>query len=313
MTKQSKEAQTQAQSTAPAIIKTDIVNMVAARIRRFLADGEIHLPPGYSPENAMKSAWLTLQETVDLNSAPALEVCTKASISNALLDMIVQGLNPGKKQGYFIVYGKKLAFQRSYFGSMALAQMIDPEIADIVAECVFKGDTFKFKIEKGKKIISEHESSLENIGKDIQAAYAMTIDKAGNVKGTVIMTFDEIKQSWKQSKMKPVLENGGLKPGSTHEKFTADMCKRTVINKICKPIINSSDDNHLLMEAINRSSEINAEETAAMEIEEHANTEVIDIIDHKQIEEQTSGGEESQTQDQNQKTPGPTKKAGPDF
>jgi recombination protein RecT len=39
-----------------------------------------------------------------------LQACTRDSIANALLDMAVQGLNPAKKQGYFIAYGKQLVF-----------------------------------------------------------------------------------------------------------------------------------------------------------------------------------------------------------
>jgi recombination protein RecT len=42
------------------------------------------------------------------------------------------------------------------------------------------------------------------------------------------------------------LADGSIKPDSTHGKFTAEMCKRTVINKTCKPIINNSNDSSLL-------------------------------------------------------------------
>jgi len=77
-----------------AIIKRDTVDVVADKVKQFQENGEVHFPANYSPENAMKSAWLTLQNTQDRNKKPALEVCTKDSIANALLDMVVQGLNP---------------------------------------------------------------------------------------------------------------------------------------------------------------------------------------------------------------------------
>jgi len=264
---------------AVATVKKETVDIVAARIKQFQNSGELRLPANYSPENALKSAWLILQETVDKDKKPALAVCTKESIANSLLDMVVQGLNPAKKQGYFIVYGNKLTFQRSYFGTMAVTKQVDDTIEDVFSEVVYEDDVFKYKINRGRKEITEHEQSLENInGKKIKAAYCMIIDTDGQVKRTEIMTFDEIKQAWKQSKMFPIDANGNIKVGSTHDKFTAEMCKKTVTNKACKPIINSSDDGYLFKQSVNRTSEIIVEEDVADEIAANANKEVIDIV-----------------------------------
>lgn len=268
-------------STELALVKKSTVDVVAGKVREFQESGQLHLPADYSPENAMKSAWLILQEIKTSKQdgyRPALEVCTRDSIANSLLDMVVQGLNPAKKQGYFIVYGKQLVFQRSYFGTMALVKRVDPTIEDILAEVVYEGDTFKYRINRGKKEVTEHEQSLDNVdSQKIKAAYCMIIDTNGEVKRTEIMTIDEIKAAWKQSIMKPIDENGNIRAGSTHEKFTAEMCKRTVINKACKPIINSSGDNHLFRESFNRASEVAAEEEVAREIATNANSEVIDV------------------------------------
>ena len=82
-----------------------MVDTVLSKIKDFEEAGELKLPTNYSAANALKSAWLILQETKDRNDKPALVVCTKESVANALLDMVVQGLSPMKKQCYFIVYG----------------------------------------------------------------------------------------------------------------------------------------------------------------------------------------------------------------
>lgn len=260
-----------------ALVKRDTVDIVAEKVRQFQESHTLHLPANYSAENAMKSAWLILQGVEDRDHKPALLVCTKDSIANSLLDMIVQGLNPAKKQGYFIVYGNKLSFQRSYFGTMALALQVDESIDEIVAEVVYEGDVFKYKINRGRKEITEHEQSLDNIdNKKIKAAYCIVFAKDGSVKKTDIMTFEEIKQAWKQSKMNPI-ENGNVKAGSTHDKFTADMCKKTVVNRTCKPIINSSSDGYLFKEAAARSEEIAVDATVSDEIAEHANGEILTI------------------------------------
>ena len=281
-----------------AIIKRDIVDVISKKVTAFVANGELRLPANYSPDNAMKSAWLILQNTQDREKRPVLESCTKDSIANSLLDMAVQGLNPAKKQGYFIAYGKQLTFQRSYFGTMAVAKQVDENIQDIIGEVVYEGDAFKYKIFRGKKEVTEHEQSLENVdGKKIKAAYALVIDWNGEVIKTEIMTIEQIKQSWKQSQMHPVDEKGTVKAGSTHDKFTADMAMKTVINKVCKPIINASSDSHLFKQSVNRSSEVIAEEEAAQEIAENANSEVIDIEaeaaeEPEPVEEAGSGGPE---------------------
>lgn len=261
-----------------ALMKKDTVDVVAQKIKELQSSRQIHLPANYSAENAMKSAWLILQSAVDKDNKPVLGVCTKDSIANSLLDMVVQGLNPVKKQGYFIAYGNKLTFQRSYFGSMAVAMAVDESIQEIIAEVVYESDVFKYRLNRGKKEITEHEQSLENVnGKKIKAAYCIIIDQDGQVKKTEIMSFEEIKQAWKQSKMHPIDEKGNVKVGSTHEKFTADMAKKTVVNRACKPIINSSSDGNLFKEIYNRNSEIVADNEVSQEVVENANTETIDV------------------------------------
>jgi len=309
-----------------AILRTDTVDVIASRVRKYQENGELRLPANYSPENAMKSAWLILQNTQDREKRPVLEVCTKDSIANSLLDMVVQGLNPAKKQGYFIAYGKQLVFQRSYFGTMAVAKQVNENIQDIIGEVVYEGDTFKYKIVRGKKEVTEHEQSLDNVdGKKIKAAYAMVIDWNGEVIKTEIMTIDQIKQAWAQSQMKPIDDKGNVKAGSTHDKFTADMAIKTVINKVCKPIINASSDSHLFRESFNRTPEVIAEEEAAQEIAENANGEVIDIEseiteDQEPEPEQQPDSPKQEKQQEQKKPPAAGQQemfdgagAGPDF
>jgi len=253
--------------------------VVKGKIDQFISNGELYLPKGYSPDNAMKAAWLILQQTVDKDGRPAIEVCTRDSIANALLDMVVQGLNPLKKQNYFIVYGKTLTCQRSYFGAMAVAKMVQPKIDDFAYAVVYEDDVFKYGIKNGKKTVTEHEQDIKNIDKKkIVAAYCIALDKEGNPYRTEIMTFDEIMQAWKQSKMNPVDDKGNIKEYSTHGKFTSDMALKTVINKTCKAIINASSDNSLLLETMKRNDELADRASTDAEIDAIANTgEVLEI------------------------------------
>lgn len=262
-----------------ALMKRTVVDAVAQKVGEFVKNREIDLPASYSVGNALKAAWLTLQETEDRNHNKALDVCTKDSIANAMLDMVVQGLNPIKNQVYFIVYGKTLTAQRSYFGSMSVAKLVQPLIDDFAYAVVYEGDKFKYGITNGKKNVIEHEQDLGNVDKkNITGAYAIALDKAGDPLRTEIMTFDEIKQAWKQSKMNPIGEKGVVKEDSTHGKFTADMATKTVVNKLCKAIVNASSDKALLLERMNRAEDLSDRASAEVEIEEQANTgDVIDI------------------------------------
>jgi len=258
------------QGNTLALIKKDVVDVVSKKVQEFVSRGELHLPPNYSVENAMKSAWLILQNTVDKDKRPVLQVCTKDSIANALLDMAVQGLNPAKKQGYFIAYGRQLVFQRSYFGTMAVTKRV-AGAKDIFAELVYKGDEFEYSIQRGNKIITKHIQRIENVDPDnIVAAYC-TIIFDDDRQFTDIMTWAEIQKAWSKSKNNPDRE------GSTHKDFAQEMARKTVINRACKRYLNSSDDGSLLMYHVNRADEVAAEAEVEAEIEENANQELIDI------------------------------------
>ncbi len=259
----------------PAVAKQQIQS-VENRVSQLQQAGQLDLPSDYSASNALRSAFLVLQNTRDMQKRPALEVCTPASITNALLDMVVQGLTPARQQGYFIAYGQQLVFQRSYFGDMALAKRLDPRIADIVAEVVYQGDEFEFELIRGKKRVVRHKQSLDSLTGQIKGAYCTILDHQGNEINTVIMSWPEITQSWKKSPVKPVQDNGQLKAGSTHASHPEEMAKRTVVRKACKPIINSGADGHL-RQSVTRSDQVQAEQEAVKEIEAQANGEYIDL------------------------------------
>ncbi len=214
----------------------NIADQVLNRIEKFQADGGITIPANYSVENNMKSAWLVLQATEDRNGNKALSVCTKESIANALFDMVLQGLSVSKRQGYFIVYGNKLEFQRSYFGTVALAKRTGGMTKEPVANVIYEGDDFAYSIdpETARIRIVKHEQRIENIDNNkIKAAYALVTMPDGETQVT-IMSMQQIRAAWNQGATK------GNSPA--HKNFAEEMAKKTVIGRACKMIINSSDD-----------------------------------------------------------------------
>lgn len=214
----------------------NIAENVLAKVSSYQNDGSLTLPSNYSVENHLKSAWLILQSTKDRNNNPALDVCTKDSIANALLDMVLQGLAVSKNQGYFIVYGNKLEFQRSYFGTVALAKRTGGITKEPIANVIYEGDEFIYEIlpETAQIKIIKHDQKIENIDNSkIKAAYAL-IKLADGTSQIALMSMQQIRAAWNQGATK------GQSPA--HKNFPDEMAKKTVIGRACKLIINSSDD-----------------------------------------------------------------------
>jgi recombination protein RecT len=227
MAEQKKQAQ---------VAKKEITESVLAKVNSFKETGQLVLPKDYSPANALKGAMLVLQEAKDKNKKPVLEVCTRESIANSLLSMITEGLSVLKSQGYFIPYGNKLSWMRSYQGSIALSKRV-ANVKEVNANVIYKGDDFTYGIdvETGRKKVLKHDQSIDNIKNEgIKGAYAVVVYNDGST-DIEVMTIQEIEQAWSQ----------GYGKGDTHKKFTQEMAKKTVINRACKTPINASTDAHL--------------------------------------------------------------------
>lgn len=254
-----------------AIIQKDITDDVNKSLTRLQDDGLV-LPSNYNASNALKSAFFKLQEVRDKNGKPALEVCSRESIANSLLDMVVQGLSPAKTQCYFIVYGNQLQLNRSYFGTQAVLKRLT-NVKDIWANVIFEGDVFDYEIDGGREKLLKHETKFQNRDKDVLGAYAV-IKTIEDEEILTVMTRKEIETSWSQAKTK-----------SVQNKFPQEMAKRTVINRAAKAFINTSDDSDLLVQAINNSTENEYDnervdvtpDEVQKQIEENANSEIIDM------------------------------------
>ena len=188
-------------------------------------------PKDYNYTNEFMSAMLILQDTVDMNKKPVLQSCTRASIENALVEMVTSGLSMQKKQCYPVAYGGKLQCQKSVYGNTCIARRYG--LKDITAEVIYEGDTFEYEIVNGKKSIVTHKQDFENIDNDkVKGAYAIATMDDGSIL-TEVMNIKQIKQAWKQEY--GYKENGN----GTHQKFTDQMAMKTVKNRLLKQINNT--------------------------------------------------------------------------
>jgi len=108
-----------AKSAQLAVVEKNISDAVFNRVNSLTEAGRLNLPADYSIGNAMSSAWLRIIRTKDRNGRPALEVCTRESVTNTLLEMAILGLSMAKDQCYPIVYGTELTCFVSVHGKMA--------------------------------------------------------------------------------------------------------------------------------------------------------------------------------------------------
>ena len=193
-------------------------------------NGTIIVPEGFNYISAINSAMYLLSEATDKNGRPALEVCTTKSINYSLTKMVLLGLNPMQKQGYFIVYGSELQFMPSYFGDRAMAERTG--ITDIVARVVYDTDEFSCEFVDGYPVIKHLFGVKEKIVKEasfITHAYCLFTLPNGRRAGDV-MTFAQILKSWAHSK-DPNRKSQNDSP--------EEMAKRTVTRRALKPYINS--------------------------------------------------------------------------
>ena len=272
----------QGKKNAEIVVNNAFIDGLSMQLQEKTKYG-LSFPADYNPTNALMGAYLIMKETTDKNGKCILESCSQASIANSLMDMATLGLNASKKQGYFIAYGGKCQFQKSYFGNITLARRNG--LKTINAEIIYDGDTFKYHIENGMKVIDVHEQDFMNIDNDkILGAYAVAVMDDGR-KVVEVMNINQLKKAWNQ-------RMGGLKEdaSSTHMKFKDQMAKKTVINRLCKLIGNTSTDGNIseISDRLDEVAEVDmVAEDVAYDIENNANTVDFDEVVEPQSEQAT--------------------------
>ena len=220
-------------ATALKRMQEETTQQIMERVTGWQETGEVVLPKGYHVGNAIKLAWLYLQTVENLQHQKAIDYCTKDSICNALLNMVINGEYP-QKHCYFIMYGNRLEWQERYLGKLMRAKR-DTEIEKVNAQVIYEGDEFVYTIdENGEKQLVKHVPNLANIDNTkILAAYAVVINKDGT-RHIEVMTRTQIQKAWEQGAMKG-------KSGA-HTNFTDQMCMKTVIQRACKIALDSTAD-----------------------------------------------------------------------
>ena len=264
------ELQAQATQGAALVVNNAFIDSLSAQLKQKEQYG-LTFPADYNPTNALMGAYLILKETTDKNGKSVLDTCSQASIANSLMDMVTMGLSMQKKQCYPIAYGGKLQCQVSYHGHKAMAHRYGAKT--INAEVIYEGDTFRYHIENGRKILDEHSQDFTNIDLNkIKGAYCVITLTDGSTYMEV-MNMVQIKTAWKKGF--GYKENSG-----THAEFTDMMAKKTVTSRACKQIVQQYGDVFAVSafeQAEERESDNKTAIDVAYEIEQNANS--VDFVE----------------------------------
>lgn len=249
------------------------------RVQEMREDGDLDFPPNFSPENALKSAWLQLQN----HDQNVLNECSRSSVMNALLETVIQGLNPAKDQVYYVPFGNQLTTLRSAPGDIHLAKQM-AGVDEVYANLIYEGDEINIKTVEGRKVVEDHEQKWANMEQDnIAGAYAVVKFKDDRPDKYEIMRLEEIEDAWAMRK--------GKDKTKAHKNFPGEMCKKTVIHRALKYIINSSSDEHLFEQAEDRAEVAQAKKERDSKVE-GAESEVIDVSEG---EDNPSGPSEAES------------------
>lgn len=257
------------------IEEKQITDIVFNKVVALQAKGAIDFPNNYSVGNALKSAYLILQQATTREKKPVLQVCTQESIANALLDMVVQGLNPTKQQCYFIPYGNQLTLSRSYLGTIALTKRLKG-VKDVVAYPIYQNDKLDigFDILTGKTKINEFKPALDHKAQDLIGALGIVVGE-NEILYLEYMNMEQIRNAWNQGTMK------GNSPA--HKNFPDQMAIKTVINRVCKKYVNAADDSDKIADLISKTAE-EVDNELEIEMAENANAKELPLDEIEEVE-----------------------------
>jgi recombination protein RecT len=178
------------------------------------------LPKDFNQTRFLQNCMTVLQDT------KGIEKVQPITIARTMLKGAFLGLDFMNKECYAIPYGNGLQFQTDYKGEVKLAKKysINP-IKDIYAKLVRVGDDFVEEIRDGQQYISFKPQPF-NDG-EIIGAFAVCFYNDGSM----------IYETMSKKEIEAVRDNYSKMPkGPTWTKSYGEMCKKTVLRRLCKNI-----------------------------------------------------------------------------
>lgn len=245
-----------------ALMESEVISEAIAFAQKGFGGMPVTLPKGYDISRAVKNFCFALPNVTNI------EIATKESIFQAAHEYITKGFDIGKKQCALIVYKDKdkngnytgtgnLTVQPQYFGVIAQVKRARPDVKRISeGTVIYKDEKIAIAYDEHGRLHVKHEPDFACWGNEIVGAYAVVTYEDGTT-DTDLMTIAEIKTAWAQSR------NGD----KVHKAFPAEMARKTVLNRLCKKLLNKSDDSAII-EDIDEGQTIDDYETIDIDAEE---------------------------------------------
>lgn len=227
------------------VMPKNITDKVFNTLSVYQSQGSVNFPQNYSVGNALKSAWLIYQQDAKL------QACDPNSVANALLDMCIGGLNPSKSQCYFVPMGNKCTLMTSYFGKQTMVKRIKG-VKDVRADVIYKDTKYELIVDvfgNDDIQITEPCPLEKRKNENIIGAWARIIldpEVFGTDSFVTVMTLEDIQNAFNMGNAK-----GASK---AHKSFLNEMAKKTAINRCIKNFVNTRDDQDIIIDVLNRTT-----------------------------------------------------------
>lgn len=221
-----------------------VINQAITQYEEMVENKRFDTPAEYSFRNAIQQTRFLLNKPIESGANKGktlMQVCSPESILQSVMEMAQKGLNPAKKQCYFIPFGNSCQLITSYQGNIAMAKRNGQDVEDVLAYPVYKDDEFEVKFNAGKgvlEVIKYNPDITKWDKKNLIGAFAVIINEKGEPKYTEYMTIEQIRSAWGMGAAK------GNSPA--HREFPDQMALKTVKNRAVKSYVNTSDDSDLI-------------------------------------------------------------------
>lgn len=157
-------------------------------------------------------------------------------ISLSLFKGAVLGLDFLAKECHLIVDGAELKFQTDYKGEMKLTKKYSVRpMLDVYAKNVREGDEFREQIIEGHPVINFDPLPFNS--SKIIGSFAVALFQDGGM----------VYESIPAEEIEEIRRNYGKNLGDTWDKSQGEMCKRTVLRRLCKTIETDFDAEQTLI------------------------------------------------------------------
>ena len=236
-------------------LNTSLENQVAA------------LPKEFNKQRFVQNCMTVLQD-----GQADFSKCDPKSVVRTLIKGAFLGLDFFNGECYAIAYGGNVAFQTDYKGEIKLCKKYSSNpIKDIYAKVVREGDLFEEVIENGNQSINFKPIPFNN--GEIVGAFAICLYKDGS------MIYDTMSKEEIEHTRKTFSKQAS---GKAWTNSYGEMCKKTVLRRLCK-LIDLNFDTEEAMQAFEDGSafDVKGKETKEPEkaVDIMAEIDSVDVFD----------------------------------